>query len=69
MNNIILVAAVVVALSGCNTFNGAVDGSQLIVGTTVDSAQSMVTDTAKGVGAGSATFVEGIATDIRKASE
>jgi len=68
MNNIILVAAVLV-LSGCNTFNGAVDGSQQIVGTTVDSAQSMVTDTAKGVGAGSATFVEGIATDIRKASE
>ena len=57
------------ALMGCNTFNGAVDGSQQIVGTTVDSAQSMVTDTAKGVGAGSATFVEGIATDIRKASE
>lgn len=56
-------------LSACNTFNGAVDGSQMIVGTTVDSAQSMVTDTAKGVGAGSATFVEGIATDIRKASE
>ena len=54
---------------GCNTFNGAVDGSQQIVGTTVDSAQSMVSDTAKGIGAGSATFVEGIATDIRKASQ
>lgn len=67
MNNVILVAAVV--MSGCNTFNGAVDGSQQIVGSTVDSAQTMVTSTAKGVGHGSATFVEGIATDIRKASE
>jgi len=64
-----LLLALPLALMGCNTFNGAVDGSQQIVGTTVDSAQSMVTDTAKGVGAGSATFVEGIATDIRKASE
>ena len=54
---------------GCNTFNAAVDGSQMIVDSTVDSAQSMVSDTAKGIGAGSATFVEGIATDIRKASE
>ncbi len=69
MNNVILAVVGIVVLSGCNTFNGAVDGSQQIVGTTVDSAQSMVTDTAKGIGAGSATFVEGIATDIRKASE
>ncbi len=68
MKNVILAAAVVV-MSGCNTFNGAVDGSQQIVGSTVDSAQTMVTSTAKGVGHGSATFVEGIATDIRKASE
>jgi len=29
----------------------------------------MVTDTAKGIGTGSATFVDGIAADIRKASE
>jgi hypothetical protein len=57
------------ALMGCNTFNAAVDGSQIIVDSTIDSAQSMVSDTAKGIGAGSATFVEGIATDIRKASE
>jgi hypothetical protein len=64
-----LLVLTALTLSACNTFNGAVDGSQMIVGTTVDSAQSMVTDTAKGVGAGSATFVEGIATDIRKASE
>jgi predicted small secreted protein len=64
-----LLLALPLALMGCNTFNGAVDGSQQIVGTTVDSAQSMVSDTAKGIGAGSATFVEGIATDIRKASE
>tara|TARA_R110000796_G_scaffold93206_1_gene197697 strand:- start:494 stop:697 length:204 start_codon:yes stop_codon:yes gene_type:complete len=67
MKYLLVLAAL--TLSACNTFNGAVDGSQIIVGTTVDSAQSMVTDTAKGVGAGSATFVEGIATDIRKASE
>ena len=65
----IALPVILLALVGCNTFNGAVDGSQQIVGTTVDSAQSMVTDTAKGIGAGSATFVEGIATDIRKASE
>lgn len=64
-----LLLALPLALMGCNTFNGAVDGSQQIVGTTVDLAQSMVSDTAKGIGAGSATFVEGIATDIRKASE
>ena len=64
-----LLVLTALTLSACNTFNGAVDGSQMIVGTTVDSAQSMVTDTAKGVGAGSATFVEGIATDNRKASE
>jgi hypothetical protein len=64
-----LLLALPLALMGCNTFNGAVDGSQQIVGTTVDSAQSMVSDTAKGIGAGSATFVEGIATDIRKASQ
>ena len=57
------------ALTACNTFNAAVDGSQMIVDSTVDSAQSMVTDTAKGIGAGSATFVDGIAADIRKASE
>ena len=57
------------ALTACNTFNAAVDGSQMIVDSTIDSAQVMVTDTAKGVGAGSATFVEGIATDIRKASQ
>ena len=56
-------------LTGCNTFNAAVDGSQMIVDSTIDSAQVMVTDTAKGVGAGSATFVDGIAADIRKASE
>jgi hypothetical protein len=56
-------------LASCNTFNAAVDGSQMIVDSTVDSAQSMVTDTAKGIGAGSATFVDGIAADIRKASE
>jgi len=67
MKYLLVLAAL--TLSACNTFNGAVDGSLMIVGTTVDSAQSMVTDTAKGVGAGSATFVEGIATDIRKASE
>ena len=64
-----LLPVLVLTLAACNTFNGAVDGSQQIVGTTVDSAQSMVSDTAKGIGAGSATFVEGIATDIRKASE
>lgn len=64
-----LLPVLALTLMGCNTFNGAVDGSQQIVGTTVDSAQSMVSDTAKGIGAGSATFVEGIATDIRKASE
>ena len=69
MKNIILAAVGILVLSGCNTFNGAVDGSQQIVGSTVDSAQTMVTTTAKGVGQGSATFVEGIATDIRKASE
>jgi hypothetical protein len=57
------------ALMGCNTFNAAVDGSQIIVDSTIDSAQSMVSDTAKGIGAGSATFVDGIAADIRKASE
>ena len=57
------------ALTACNAFNAAIDGSQMIVDSTVDSAQSMVTDTAKGIGAGSATFVDGIAADIRKASE
>ena len=56
-------------MTACNTFNAAVDGSQMIVDSTIDSAQVMVTDTAKGVGAGSATFVDGIAADIRKASE
>jgi hypothetical protein len=64
-----LLPLLAVTLMGCNTFNAAVDGSQMIVDSTVDSAQAMVTDTAKGIGAGSATFVEGIATDIRKASE
>jgi len=64
-----LLPVLALTLVACNTFNGAIDGSQQIVGTTVDSAQSMVSDTAKGIGAGSATFVEGIATDIRKASE
>jgi hypothetical protein len=64
-----LLPVLALTLVACNTSNGAVDGSQQIVGTTVDSAQSMVSDTAKGIGAGSATFVEGIATDIRKASE
>jgi len=64
-----LLLALPLALMGCNTFNGAVDGSQQIVDSTVDSAQSMVTDTAKGIGTGSATFVEGIAKDIRSASE
>ena len=64
-----LLPVLALTLVACNTFNGAVDGSQQIVGITVDSAQSMVTDTAKGIGAGSATFVEGIATDIRKASQ
>jgi predicted small secreted protein len=64
-----LLIATLFVLAGCNTFNGAVDGSQQIVNSTVDSAQSMVTDTAKGVGAGSATFVEGIAQDIRSASK
>jgi len=54
---------------GCNTFNGAIDGSQQIVNSTVDSAQGMVVNTAKGVGAGSATLVEGIAKDIRTASK
>ena len=56
-------------LTACNTFNGAIDGSQQIVDSTIDSAQSMVSDTAKGIGSGSATFVEGIATDIREASK
>jgi predicted small secreted protein len=67
MKNVILVAAVV--MTGCNTFNGAIDGSQEILTSTVDSAQTMVTDTAKGIGKGSATAVEGIAKDIRAASE
>ena len=64
-----LLLALPFAFMGCNTFNAAVDGSQIIVDSTIDSAQVMVTDTAKGVGAGSATFVDGIAADIRKASE
>ena len=64
-----LLLALPLALMGCNTFNAAVDGSQMIVDSTIDSAQSMVTDTAKGIGAGSATFVDGIAADIRKASQ
>lgn len=64
-----LIALSALILTGCNTFNGAVDGSQIIVDSTIDSAQSMVSDTAKGVGAGSATLVEGIATDIRKAAQ
>jgi len=64
-----LLPVLALALVACNTFNAAVDGSQIIVDSTIDSAQSMVSDTAKGIGAGSATFVEGIATDIRKASE
>ena len=64
-----LLALATLALMGCNTFNGAVDGSQEILTSTVDSAQTMITDTAKGVGKGSATAVEGIAKDIRAASE
>jgi|TARA_R110000824_G_scaffold159296_1_gene333621 hypothetical protein len=64
-----LLPVLALTLVACNTFNAAVDGSQMIVDSTIDSAQSMVSDTAKGIGAGSATFVEGIATDIRKASE
>lgn len=64
-----LLPVLALALVACNTFNAAVDGSQMIVDSTVDSAQSMVSDTAKGIGAGSATFVDGIAADIRKASE
>lgn len=64
-----LLPVLALTLVACNTFNAAVDGSQMIVDSTIDSAQVMVTDTAKGVGAGSATFVEGIATDIRKASQ
>ncbi len=64
-----LIILATVALMGCNTFNGTVDGAQEIVGTTVDSAQTMVVDTAKGIGSGSATAVEGIAKDIRSASE
>jgi predicted small secreted protein len=64
-----LLALATLALMGCNTFNGAVDGSQEILTSTVDSAQTMVTDTAKGIGKGSATAVEGIAKDIRSASE
>jgi predicted small secreted protein len=64
-----LLALATLALMGCNTFNGAVDGSQEILASTVDSAQTMVTDTAKGIGKGSATAVEGIAKDIRAASE
>jgi len=64
-----LLPVLALALVACNTFNAAVDGSQIIVDSTIDSAQSMVSDTAKGIGAGSATFVDGIAADIRKASE
>jgi predicted small secreted protein len=64
-----LLALTALTLAACNTFNGAVDGSQQIVNSTVDSAQDMVVNTAKGVGAGSATLVEGIAKDIRTASE
>lgn len=64
-----LLPVLALALVACNTFNAAVDGSQMIVDSTIDSAQSMVSDTAKGIGAGSATFVDGIAADIRKASE
>ena len=37
-----LLPVLALTLVACNTFNGAVDGSQQIVGTTVDSAQSMV---------------------------
>ena len=65
----ILFPIVLLALAGCNTFNGAIDGSQEILTSTVDSAQTMITDTAKGIGKGSATAVEGIAKDIRSASE
>jgi predicted small secreted protein len=64
-----LIIATIFVISGCNTFNGAIDGSQQIVNSTVDSAQGMVVNTAKGLGAGSATLVEGIAKDIRSASE
>jgi hypothetical protein len=64
-----LLIATLFVLAGCNTFNGAIDGSQQIVNSTVDSAQDMVVNTSKGVGAGSATLVEGIAKDIRTASE
>ena len=65
----IVSAITLLALGGCSTFNGAVDGAQEIVATTVDSAQTMVVDTAKGIGSGSATAVEGVAKDIRSASE
>ena len=65
----ILLPIIALTLAGCNTFNGTVDGAQEIVGTTVDSAQTMVVNTAKGIGSGSATAVEGIAKDIRSASE
>ena len=64
-----LLIATLFVLAGCNTFNGAVDGTQQILTSTIDSAQTMVTDIAKGVGGGSATVVEGIAQDIRTASE
>ncbi len=64
-----LLTLTALTLAACNTFNGAIDGSQQIVNSTVDSAQDMVVGTAKGVGAGSATLVEGIAKDIRTASE
>lgn len=67
MRGLFLISLAVIA--GCNTFNGAVDGTQQIVNSAVDGTQNLVGDTAKGVGQGSATFVEGIAQDIRDASE
>ena len=63
-----LIVVPLVAIAGCNPFNGAVDGTQQMVASAVDGAQNLVTDTAKGVGQGSATFVDGIADDIRDAS-
>ena len=63
-----LIVVPLVAIAGCNTFNGAVDGTQQMVASAVDGAQNLVTATAKGVGQGSATFVDGIADDIRDAS-
>lgn len=72
MKALFIIPLAVIASSvtaGCNTFNGAVDGTQQIMNSAVDGAQTLVSDTAKGVGQGSATFVEGIAQDIRDASE